>query len=133
MRKSSQKGFSLIELVIFIVITSLLSAALFAVFSSALLGPAQTSSATQAMRLAVERMELILPQRQVLGFTSFSLPNADPCKMGSAQLACSNIPGSYTVDSTIDDNWGADTNYKVVTVSVSGTATATLTALVADY
>ena len=133
MKKYLQNGFSLIELVIFILVTSILSAALFTAFSSALRGPAVASAASQAMHLAVERMELILPQKQVLGFAAFSNPNADPCKMGSTQLACTTVPSGFTIDSNIVDNWGGDTNYKVITVNVTGTATATLTALVADY
>ncbi len=133
MKLQRQLGFSLIELIIFILVMSILTTALFAVFSAALRGPAQASSSTQAMQLAVERMELILPQRKILGFAAFTDPGADPCKMGSAQLACTGIPAGFTVTSTIAPDWAGDTNYKVVTVSVSGTATASLTALVADY
>ncbi len=133
MNRRRQDGFSLIELIIFILVSSILSTALLAAFSTALKGPAQVSSSIQAMHLAVERMELILPQRQVLGFAAFSNPNADPCMMGSTQLACTNIPAGYSVASSIAADWGGDTNYKVVTVSVSGVATTTLTTLVADY
>jgi len=132
MMKRQQRGFSLIELIIFILVVSILSTALFSVFATALRGPAQVSGAIQAMQLAVERMELILPQRQVLGFAPFDEPAADPCQMGSAQAAC-NIPVGFTVAAVIDPDWNGDTNYKVITVTVSGSATATLTALVADY
>jgi len=132
MIKRQQRGFSLIELIIFILVMSILSTALFSVFSTALRGPAQVSGAIQAMQLAVERMELILPQRQVLGFAAFDEPAADPCQVSPVQTAC-NIPAGYTVAAVIDPGWGGDANYKVVTVTVTGTATATLTALVADY
>ncbi len=133
MRVQRQQGFSLIELIIFILVTSILSTALFLAFSTALRGPALASDSNQAMLLAVERMELILPQRQVLSFAGFNDPNHDPCKMGSGQLACTSFPVGFAVTSTVAPDWGGDTNYKVVTVSVTGSATATLTALVADY
>ncbi len=132
MMQRQQRGFSLIELIIFILVMSILSTALFSVFSTALRGPAQVSGTIQAMQLAVERMELVLPQRQALGFATFDDPAADPCQMGSAQPAC-DIPAGFVVTSIVDPDWGGDANYKVITVSVSGTATATLTALVADY
>ncbi len=127
------RGFSLIELVIFIVVTSILATALFAVFSTALRGPALASDSNRAMQIAVERMELILPQRQVLGFAAFAIPAADPCQQGSAQLACTSIPAGFTVTPAIAPDWGGDTNYKVVTITVTGPATATLTSLIADY
>jgi len=133
MNRQRQQGFSLVELIIFILVISILSTALLSVFSTALRGPAQVSSSIQAMRLAVERMELILPQRQVLGFTAFNSPGADPCEAGSTQLACTSIPAGFTVTSDIAADWAGDTNYKVVTVTVSGAASSTLTALVADY
>ncbi len=133
MNRLPQQGFSLIELIIFILVVSILSTALFSVFSTALRGPAQVSGSIQAMQLAVERMELILPQRKALGFVAFATPAADPCQQGSTQLVCTTIPAGFTVTPDIVPNWGGDNNYKVVTVSVTGTATATLTALVADY
>ncbi len=133
MNSLRQNGFSFIELIIFILVTSILATALFAAFSSALRGPAQASDAIQATQLAVERMELILPQRQALGFAAFSDPNADPCKMGSPQFACSSIPAGFNVNSSIAPDWAGDTDYKVVTVTVTGTTNVTLTALVADY
>ena len=133
MSRQPQQGFTLVELIIFILVISILSTALLSVFSTALRGAAQVSSSIQAMQLAAERMELILPQRQVLGFAAFSSPAADPCDAGSAQLACTGIPAGFTVTSAIAADWAGDTDYKVVTVTVSGTASATLTALVADY
>jgi len=133
MNRQRQQGFSLIELIIFILVISILSTALLSVFTTALRGPAQASSSMLAMQLAVERMELILPQRQVLGFAAFNSPAADPCEAGSSQLACTSIPTGFSVTSAIAADWAGDSDYKVVTVTVSGTASTTLTALVADY
>ena len=43
------------------------------------------------------------------------------------------FPAGYTVGATFTDNWGGDTNYKVIDVTVTGPSQALLTALVANY
>lgn len=130
-----QRGFTLIELVIFIVVISLLSVGLFSVFSSALKGVDEMDVGAQAMQLALERMELILPQRQALGFAGFTSATFDPCTSTppSARTACTAVPAGYSIATQLVTGWGGDANYKVVTVSVTGKGQATLQALVADY
>jgi type II secretory pathway pseudopilin PulG len=131
-----ETGFSLIELVVFIVVVGILGAALFAGFSTALQqGASGTDLSTSAIQLAQERMELILAQKRVLGFTGFTAATFDPCTSSppSTQAVCTAPPAGYTVSAALTDNWGGDTNYKVVNVSVTGASQASLTALVANY
>ena len=120
------RGFSLIELVIFIVIVSIMGVALLASFSVTTRSSPDAGQMTQATQLGQERMELILAQRRAAGFAAF----ADPCPGPPA--ACTP-PAGYTVTAAIAPNWNGDTNYRVVTVTVTGTMAATVTSLVANY
>lgn len=120
------RGFSLIELVIFIVLVSIMGVALLASFSVTTRSTPDAGQVTQATQLAQERMELILAQRRAAGFAAFT----DPCPGPPA--ACTP-PAGYTVTAAIAPNWNGDTNYRVITVTVGGTMAATATALVANY
>jgi type II secretory pathway pseudopilin PulG len=123
-------GFTLIELVIFIVITGVLIAGLGAVFSTTMQGGADPGRLTQATQIAQERMELILGRRRAAGFAAFT----DPCP-GSP--LCTPAPAGYAVAANIVTGWvgnPGNPNYKVITVTVTETATgstvATLTSVV---
>ncbi len=109
-------GFTLIELVIFIVITGVLIAGLGAVFSTTMKGGAEPGRLTQTTQIAQERMELILGRRRAVGFTAFT----DPCP---ASPLCAPGPAGYAVAATIVTGWNGNPNYKVVTVTVTETAT----------
>ena len=130
-----QGGFTLIEIVIFIVIISIMVVGLFSTFSKALLSTGELNNTKIAMQLARERMELILVQRRVLGFTAFTAATYDPCTSAppSVMPPCTGNPVGFMVTPNYGPDWAADTNYRVITVSVTGLGLATLTALVADY
>ena len=135
-RLKPETGFSLIELVVFIVVVGILGAALFAGFSTALQqGASGTDLSTNATQLAQERMELILAQKRVLGFAGFTAATFDPCTSSppSTQAVCTAPPAGYTVSAALTDNWGGDTNYKMINVSVTGKSQESLIALVANY
>ena len=135
-RPKLEAGFSLIELVVFIVVVGILGTALFAAFSTALQqGASGPDLSTSAAQLAQERMELILAQKRVLGFAGFTAATFDPCTSSppSTQAVCTAPPAGYTVSATLADNWNGDTNYKVINVSVSGKSQESLIALVANY
>ena len=119
-------GFSLIEVIVFIVILGVLAAGLVVSFASPLRNSPEAGRLDLAAELAQQRMELILAQRRATGFAGFT----DPCP----GPAICTPPAGYTVTASIVAGYGADpTNYKVVTVSVSGTSTISATALVANY
>ncbi len=132
---SPQSGYSLIELVIFIVIMGIIGTALFSGFNAALLGSSTPELGAEPMQLAQQRMELILAQKRALGFAGFTATTFDPCTSTppSTQPVCTAIPAGYTVNATPPVDWGGDPNYKTITVSVTGPGQATLTALVANY
>ena len=120
------EGFSLIELIVFIVVLGVLAAGFVVAFSSPLRNSPEAGRLDLAAELAQQRMELILAQRRTVGFSGF----ADPCP---GPAVCTP-PTGYTVTSSIVSGYGADaTNYKVITVNVSGMTAITATALVANY
>lgn len=124
-------GFTLIEIIIFIVVAGVLAVGLAAVFSTAMRGAAEPGQLTQATQVAQERMELILAQKRRLGFAAFVAPAFDPCNVTPGP-ACTP-PAGYAVASSLVASWGGDTNYKVVTVTVTGPSSTTVTAVVANY
>lgn len=119
-------GFSLIEVIVFIVVLGVLVAGLVVAFASPLRNAPEAGRLDLAAELAQQRMELILAQRRAVGFAGF----VDPCP----GPAICTPPAGYAVTSGIVAGYGADpTNYKIITVSVSGAAAITATALVANY
>jgi type II secretory pathway pseudopilin PulG len=118
-------GFTLIELIVFIVVAGVLAVGLASVFSSAMHGAAEPGQLTQATQIAQERMELILGQRRAVGFAAF----ADPCP-GSP--LCTPVPAGFAVNVNIAPNWNGNVNYRVITVTVTGPTNATLTALTSN-
>ena len=125
-RSQWRNGFSLIEVIVFIVVLGVLAAGLVVAFSSPLRNSPQAGRLDLVAELAQQRMELILAQRRAVGFAAF----VDPCP----GPAICTPPTGYTVTSSIVAGYGGDpTNYKVVTVNVSGPSPVTATALVANY
>jgi type II secretory pathway pseudopilin PulG len=131
-RRPSQtltSGFTLIEVVIFIVVAGVLVAGLIVALGSSLRGSTQAGQTDLAAEIAQARLELILAQKRATSFAAF----ADPCNPGPGPAACTP-PNGYAVTSSIVTGWGGDpTNYKVVTVSVTGSFAASATALVSNY
>jgi len=142
------RGFTLVELVVFIVILGLAAYALFRSFGSVLPRSPTAAQLTQAMQLAQERMELIQGQRDspLAGRGFNNTVDLDPCNVG-APTVCTTTFG-YTVTSagtapapaappagpTI---WNAQPigNYKLVSVTVSlgGITLAQQSAVLSNY
>jgi len=119
-------GFSLIEAVVFIVVLAVLLSGLVVALTSSLRSSPTAGQIDLASELAQQRMELILAQRRAVGFAGF----ADPCP---GPAACTP-PAGYTVTASIAAGWGGDpTNYRVITVTVTGTGATSATAVVANY
>lgn len=125
---SVARGFTLVELIIFIVIVSIMGVALMSAFSTTTRGTPDAGQLTQATQLAQERMELVMAQRRAVAFAAF----ADPCTFGTPPAACTP-PAGYNVAVTIVTGWNSSNDYKVITVTVTGTSSATATSIVANY
>lgn len=123
------RGFSLIEAIVFIVVTGVLVAALAVAFGGVLRSAPAAGELDLMAELTQQRMELVLAQRRAAGFAAF----VDPCVPGPGPAACTP-PAGYTVTSSIAAGWSDPANYKVVTVAVTGaTASISTSALVANY
>ncbi len=118
-------GFSLIELIVFIVVLAILLAGLLVAFGSPLSKSPEAGQLDMAAELAQQRMELILAQRRSTSFAAI----ADPCP---GPAVCTP-PAGYTVTASIVPGFGDPANYKIITVNVTGLTAITATALVANY
>jgi Tfp pilus assembly protein PilV len=123
----SKQGFSLIELIIFIVLLGI-GIGVLAPLVITLRYVHRIDKQTEALELTQQRMELILAQKNINGFSNFT----DPCS-GSPLPAVCSVPSNYTVTATIANNWLGDSDYKVITVTTSGDGNASLKTLVANY
>jgi len=132
---SRVSGVTLIELIIFIMIIAIVTTGVMTAFNRLLSGTTTAHQLNQAAYLARQRLELILPQRQVIGFAGFTAATFDPCTSAppSTQPVCTDIPSGYSVSSSLTNNWNGNSAYKVVTVTVSGSGNAQLQALVGGY
>ena len=118
-------GFSLIELIIFIVVLAIVALGILLSVEVALEQSPNLEFNTRALELAQGRIELILEQKKELGFASFS----DPCNQATPPNICTNVTG-YTIASNIVPS-GDD--FKIITVTVTGKGRSQLTTLVANY
>ncbi len=127
--QAAQAGVTLIELIVFIVIAALLATGLIAAFTSSMKDTPKSNEITQALQIAQERMELILAYKQSKGFNAL----VDPCTLASPPTQCTSFPSGYSVAVPAFTNWNGSSEFKVVTVNVTGTQAITLTAIVASY
>jgi len=124
-------GFSLIELVIFIVVIGLAVSGVFLAFSTTLQNTPLVNTQTLANQLAVARMEIIIGQRRMFGFSN----TIDICS-GPAVCTVPAVITGYTITSSITGyTVGSDSNYKLIAVTVTGpqNSKAVLQTLVAAY
>ncbi len=123
-----QRGFTLIEIIVVIVILGVIGVTLMKGLEVSLTATPGLENARIAMELANKRMNLILGQARLIGFDYYN----DPCVV-SPELAVCTTPTGFTVSSTITSSWQSNTNLQQVTVTVSGSGSATLYSLVANY
>jgi type II secretory pathway pseudopilin PulG len=135
----ARRGFTLVEILVFIVIMSFAAYALFRSFGSLLPRSPSAAQLTQATQLAQERMELILGQRDVQTYNNGV--DLDPCTRGGPASVCAS---AFTVSSTgtavapgtwVAWNANPTNTYKLVTVTVSlgGVTLARQNAVLSSY
>jgi prepilin-type N-terminal cleavage/methylation domain-containing protein len=129
-----QRGFTLVELIIFIVITGLLASTILLSMRIALVSTPITHYQFIANQLANQCMEGFIGERHLLtsGYNNTNLACSPTPPLPSV---CSS-PTGYTTSAAITCTptlSGDATNSKTVTVTVTGLANATLTLLMAGY
>ncbi len=119
-----EKGHTLIELIIFLVIMGILTASMILAITMSLEHMPNIHDASTAIGLGQQRMEFVLGQRAIKGYSSFT----DTCTGGSPPALCTD-PSGFTTSSTVTSVSGG----KLITVTVTGNAALTLTEEVRDY
>lgn len=125
-----QKGFSLIELVIFIIVLGLIAQALLLGFNQAILYSGVPRALPEASFLANARMQIILMNRTLNGYTSLS----DPCTSTPSLDICtplSTYATNYSLSVATPSISGS--NPKTITVTVTGSGSATVNMSIYNY
>ena len=127
MNRQCERGFSLFELILFIVVMGILGSTLFVSYRHILLNADLPGQLAIAGELAQARMELILGQRQTQGFSVFT----DPCDGSSPPSICS------LTSRTLPNNLPLSPSLAEATIVVTGTSpdgtTVSLSSLVGNY
>jgi len=130
-----RSGFTLVEMVVFIVIVGVAAVALFQMFAQTLPRSPTPAQLVQATQLAQERMELILGRRSVVSYAALN----DPCVGGTPPAICTTTFGYVVtvagISSVVPWNANPVADFKLITVTVSlgGTQLAQSDAVVANY
>lgn len=123
-----QKGFTLIELILFIIVTSILARTILLTFQTSLSYVPAVHTDLIATQLADQCMEGFLGERRLLGYSSALLACSATPTLPS--VCGASVSASITCTNTLA---GDTTTSKIVTVTVAGSATATLSMLMANY
>ncbi len=119
-------GFTLIELVTFIVIISILASAILLSFMTAMNKTPLVLQNTIASQTAKQCAEWFLGQRRLNGYTSFTCNSTVP--------AFCIAPAGYTLTSSCSTTTiSGDSNYEMIAITVSGPGSAGLNLLLAKY
>ncbi len=122
-----EQGFTLIEVVIFIIISGLIGSTILLAFSSSMIKTATVRQNLIATQTARRCIEWIAGQRRINGLSSV------PCPSSTTPSFCS-APSGYTISTSINcTTYNGDANYETVIITVSGNGDAKLTTLLADY
>lgn len=120
MRRRQVQGFTLIEILMFIVISSILMSVILLGANTALRHQPNTHQQWVALQVAKRCMEWFLDQKYLNGYGVLACPSTPSA---SACVA----PSGYTVSTSIAcTTWNGDSQYKTISVTVGGLASATL-------
>lgn len=122
---NKQHGFTLTELIVFIVVVGIVATGSLIGLQQALIGSYQPGNIAKAAQLANARMNVILQKRHTDGFDSL----LDPCAGGSSASLCvalANFASTHglVVNTSITT---ASSTIKIATVVVSGSGSFTVT------
>jgi type II secretory pathway pseudopilin PulG len=124
-----QGGFTLIELIIFIIITSILGTTILLAFVYALNTSPTTSRNAIADLAAQQCAEWFMGQRQLNGYSSISCTNPN-----TPSYCSSNMPAGYTISTSCTATTiSSDSNYETLSIIVSGNGNAALTLVLGNY
>jgi type II secretory pathway pseudopilin PulG len=121
-----QQGFTLIELIMFIIVTSILATTILLAFVTALNKTPVVLQNMIADQVAKQCMEWFVGQRRMNGYNSITCNSTTP-------TFCS-APSGYTISTSCNTTTiSGDSNYETIAVTVSGLGNASLSYLMAVY
>ncbi|MDR3492174.1 MAG: type II secretion system protein [Gammaproteobacteria bacterium] len=128
-------GFTLVELLMFIVITSILASTILLTSQIALQEIPSTHSNLLGRNIAMACIEGFVAERRTLGFSDAKLAAAAPVAVVNMPVTCTTgTPAGFTVSANITAaTLNADTNFKTIQVVVSGLSSASISTIIADY
>jgi prepilin-type N-terminal cleavage/methylation domain-containing protein len=130
MKAYQQKGFSLIEMVIFIVVIGIVASTLLIGLNQAARYSGIPRSNLEASFLANARMQIILMNRNLNGYTSLS----DPCTATPALNICTPLSTYATTNGLIVSTPSiSGSNPKIISLDVSGNGNASIQARTYNY
>lgn len=109
-----QRGLTLLEMILFIVVIGIAGVVLLTVMTSPMTGAGTQLHAVTAAQVAQARTEVVLGQKRRDGF-----PGRDPCETNG--FAFCTVPNGWSVDTTFEawsENSDTD-NYQVVVVTAT--------------
>ncbi len=124
-----QRGLSLVELIIFLVILGILSTGFFLTFRQILLNADQPGEVAIATERAQGRLELILGQKRLLGFSIFD----DPCDNGSPSIICTVTSRILPAALPLGVSGATEATLTVTGQTDDGSVVVTLTTVVGNY
>ncbi len=127
-------GFTLVELLMFIVILSILASTILLSTSTALLKSPRQLYTDIAAQLASQCMEGFIGQRRLGGYTGI-FSAACPNTPATIPALCSSPPAGYAITTpiTCGPTLNGDSTYNTLTVNVTGKGSASRTILIASY
>lgn len=125
--KIHQTGFTLIEIILFIIITGILASSILLAFTTGLQKSPKIHQQMVATFAAEKCMDWFLGQRFFNGYAALSCPST------TVPSFCS-VPSGYSISVNISCvSISGDANYQSIQVAISGAGNATLTSLIGDY
>lgn len=126
MMKRAQ-GFTMIEIIVFIVVTGLLvSTMLLGAYQSLQKAP-EVHQQVVALQTAERCLEYFLGQTRMNGYATLSCPSTP------SATACA-APSGFSVSTSVTcTTWNSDSNFKTITVSVSGASSVSLSTMVGNF
>ncbi|OGT45846.1 MAG: hypothetical protein A3E83_00520 [Gammaproteobacteria bacterium RIFCSPHIGHO2_12_FULL_41_20] len=120
-------GFTLIEILVFIVVSSILMSVILIGATTALLNTPNVHQQWVALRTVQTCMEWFLGQRHLNGYTSLACPSTPTASVCSA-------PAGYSISTAVScTTWNSDSTYKTLSITVSGVAGASASVQIGDY
>jgi type II secretory pathway pseudopilin PulG len=121
------RGFTMVELIMFIIITSLLASTVLLALNFTTQRSPTARQQMIATQTAKRCMEWFIGQRRLNGYSSISCPST------TVPAFCTS-PSGYTLAVNITcTTINSDSNYQTIAVTVSGNGDASLSTLIAKY